>query len=231
MLVARRRGVADAETPTPDLRARGQRLLSLGVGGAGARTTGLRRGRRRVSRWSTGDAAIRRSPRRTTRAARCSALIDLATSKLHTGVRGHARGRDDCQEATARTRTRSRAASASRARSVQKGDPVSLDEAEKHLQIARDRALERGLDRLYMAALVGQAGVHDPEGPDPGARSTAAWRSPMSLFLNRILPSTSPRLPDVPASTSRRGSGLGVPHICRGPRRRFGSRSATRPRT
>jgi hypothetical protein len=41
----------------------------------------------------------------------------------------------------------------------ERGDPIGLDEAEKHLQIARDRALERGLDSLYMASLVAQAGL------------------------------------------------------------------------
>lgn len=42
---------------------------------------------------------------------------------------------------------------------VQRGDPVGWDEAEKHLQITRDTALEHGLDGQYMAALVGQAGL------------------------------------------------------------------------
>jgi ATP/maltotriose-dependent transcriptional regulator MalT len=41
----------------------------------------------------------------------------------------------------------------------EKGDPINLDEAEKHLQIARDRALEVGLDTWYATALVAQAGL------------------------------------------------------------------------
>ena len=41
----------------------------------------------------------------------------------------------------------------------EKGEPINLEEAEKHLQIARDRALEAGLDSMYMAALVAQAGL------------------------------------------------------------------------
>jgi hypothetical protein len=41
----------------------------------------------------------------------------------------------------------------------ERGDAIGLEEAEKHLQIARDRALERGLDSLHMAALVAQAGL------------------------------------------------------------------------
>jgi tetratricopeptide (TPR) repeat protein len=41
----------------------------------------------------------------------------------------------------------------------EKGEPVNLEEAEKHLQIARDRALEAGLDSMHMAALVAQAGL------------------------------------------------------------------------
>jgi len=41
----------------------------------------------------------------------------------------------------------------------ERGDPTALDEAEKHLQIARDRALELGFDSLYMATLVAQAGL------------------------------------------------------------------------
>jgi tetratricopeptide (TPR) repeat protein len=39
------------------------------------------------------------------------------------------------------------------------GDQISLDEAAKHLQVARDAALEHGLDAFHMAALVGQAGL------------------------------------------------------------------------
>jgi len=41
----------------------------------------------------------------------------------------------------------------------ERGDAIGLEEAEKHLQIARDRALERGLDSLHMASLVAQAGL------------------------------------------------------------------------
>ncbi len=40
---------------------------------------------------------------------------------------------------------------------VQRGDTVG--EAEKHLQITRDQAIEHGLDSMHMAALVGQAGL------------------------------------------------------------------------
>lgn len=42
---------------------------------------------------------------------------------------------------------------------VQRGDPIGRDEAERHLQISRDLALERGLDSLHTAALIGQAGL------------------------------------------------------------------------
>jgi hypothetical protein len=41
---------------------------------------------------------------------------------------------------------------------TEKGDATSLEEAGRHLQIARDRALEGQLDDLHMLALVGQAG-------------------------------------------------------------------------
>lgn len=51
----------------------------------------------------------------------------------------------------------------------EKGDPVNLDEAEKHLQIARDRALEAGLDSLYAAALVAQAGLMNRKGQTQAA--------------------------------------------------------------
>ena len=46
----------------------------------------------------------------------------------------------------------------------EKGDSVNLDEAEKHLQIARDRALEAGLDSLYATALIAQAGLMNRKG-------------------------------------------------------------------
>ena len=42
---------------------------------------------------------------------------------------------------------------------VQRGDPVAFDEAERHLQIARDGAIDAGLDTTHMSALVGQAGL------------------------------------------------------------------------
>src|SRR3569623_1728383 len=42
---------------------------------------------------------------------------------------------------------------------VQRGDPVACDEAERHLQIARDGAIDAGLDTTHMSALVGQAGL------------------------------------------------------------------------
>jgi hypothetical protein len=41
---------------------------------------------------------------------------------------------------------------------TEKGDATSLEEAGRHLQVARDRALEAGLDDLHMLALIGQAG-------------------------------------------------------------------------
>ena len=52
---------------------------------------------------------------------------------------------------------------------VQRGDPVGRDEAEKHLQITRDSALEHGLDSMHMAALVGQAGVMAQKGQTQAA--------------------------------------------------------------
>jgi tetratricopeptide (TPR) repeat protein len=42
---------------------------------------------------------------------------------------------------------------------VERADAIGREEAEKHLQITRDKAQEHGLDSLHMAALVGQAGV------------------------------------------------------------------------
>jgi hypothetical protein len=42
---------------------------------------------------------------------------------------------------------------------VERGDPVGRDEAERHLQVTRDQAIEHGLDSMHMAALVGQAGL------------------------------------------------------------------------
>lgn len=52
---------------------------------------------------------------------------------------------------------------------VQRGDPVGRDEAEKHLQITRDQALDHGLDSMHMAALVGQAGVLAQKGQTQAA--------------------------------------------------------------
>jgi ATP/maltotriose-dependent transcriptional regulator MalT len=52
---------------------------------------------------------------------------------------------------------------------IQRGDPVGRDEAEKHLQITRDEALEKGLDSMHMAALVGQAGVLAKKGQTQAA--------------------------------------------------------------
>jgi predicted metal-dependent hydrolase len=52
---------------------------------------------------------------------------------------------------------------------VQRGDPVAWDEAEKHLQITRDAALEHNLDGMRMAALVGQAGLMAQKGQTQAA--------------------------------------------------------------
>ncbi len=46
----------------------------------------------------------------------------------------------------------------------ERGEQVNLDEAEKHLQIARDLALEGGFDSLYTTALVAQAGLMNRKG-------------------------------------------------------------------
>ncbi len=51
----------------------------------------------------------------------------------------------------------------------ERGDPIGLDEAEKHLQIARDRALEQGLDSLYLASLVAQAALFARKGQTQAA--------------------------------------------------------------
>ncbi len=52
---------------------------------------------------------------------------------------------------------------------VERGDPVGHDEAEKHLQITRDKAQEHGLESLHMAALMGQAGVLAKQGKTQAA--------------------------------------------------------------
>ncbi len=52
---------------------------------------------------------------------------------------------------------------------VQRDDQVGRDEAEKHLQVARDSALEHGLDSLRMAALVGQVGLLTQKGQTQAA--------------------------------------------------------------
>jgi len=52
---------------------------------------------------------------------------------------------------------------------VERGDLISREEAEKHLQITRDVAQEHGLDSMHMAALVGQAGVLAKKGQTQAA--------------------------------------------------------------
>ena len=52
---------------------------------------------------------------------------------------------------------------------VERGDLAGREEAERHLQIARDASLEAGLDSLHMAALVGQAGLMAKKGQTQGA--------------------------------------------------------------
>lgn len=42
---------------------------------------------------------------------------------------------------------------------VERGDAVGREEAERHLQVSRDLALDGGLDALHTAALIGQAGL------------------------------------------------------------------------
>ena len=49
------------------------------------------------------------------------------------------------------------------------GDPIGLEEATRHVQIARDRALEHGLVELHQAALLAQAGVLSQAGKTAGA--------------------------------------------------------------
>lgn len=52
---------------------------------------------------------------------------------------------------------------------VERGDLAGREEAERHLQIARDRAIEEGLDGMHMAALVGQAALMARRGQTQGA--------------------------------------------------------------
>jgi hypothetical protein len=52
---------------------------------------------------------------------------------------------------------------------VQRGDAAGLEEAERHLQIARDRTLEADLASLHLAALIGQAGLLARKGNTKGA--------------------------------------------------------------
>jgi len=54
---------------------------------------------------------------------------------------------------------------------AQRGDQVGREEAERHLQIARDQAVEHGRDSLHMAALVGQAGLLAQKGQTQAALS------------------------------------------------------------
>lgn len=52
---------------------------------------------------------------------------------------------------------------------TEKGDRISVEEAGRHLQIARDRALEARVDDLHMLALIGQAGYLARRGRIHGA--------------------------------------------------------------
>jgi tetratricopeptide (TPR) repeat protein len=52
---------------------------------------------------------------------------------------------------------------------VERGDPIGREEAERHLQVVRDQALEHGLDAVHMSALIGQAGLLAQRGQTQGA--------------------------------------------------------------
>jgi tetratricopeptide (TPR) repeat protein len=52
---------------------------------------------------------------------------------------------------------------------VQRDDHIGREEAERHLQIARDKALEHGLDSMHLAALIGQAGLLAQKGQTQAA--------------------------------------------------------------
>ncbi len=52
---------------------------------------------------------------------------------------------------------------------VASGDPIALEEATRHVQIARDRALEHELPELHQAALLAQAAVMSYAGKTAGA--------------------------------------------------------------
>ena len=52
---------------------------------------------------------------------------------------------------------------------VATGDAISVEEASRHVQIARDRALEHRLDELHSAAVLAQAGVLSHAGKTAGA--------------------------------------------------------------
>ena len=50
-----------------------------------------------------------------------------------------------------------------------RGDQAGTEEADRVIQIARDRALEHGLTDLHVAALIGQAGLMSQRGKTAGA--------------------------------------------------------------
>ena len=52
---------------------------------------------------------------------------------------------------------------------VQRDDQAGREEAERHLQIARDQAIEHDLDSMHMAALLGQVGLLAQKGQTQGA--------------------------------------------------------------
>jgi tetratricopeptide (TPR) repeat protein len=52
---------------------------------------------------------------------------------------------------------------------VQRGDAIGREEAERHLQVVRDLALEHRLDSMHMSALIGQAGLLAQSGQTQGA--------------------------------------------------------------
>jgi hypothetical protein len=52
---------------------------------------------------------------------------------------------------------------------VARGDAIGLEEATRHVQVARDRAHAQGLDGAYVASLIGQAGVLARRGKIAGA--------------------------------------------------------------
>ena len=93
---------------------------------------------------------------------------------------------------------------------VSRGDPAGRDEARHHLQITRDKALEGHLEPMYLAALIGQAGLMAQSGQIQGALDRclevarlAVAQPDLRCWLDALTPVDFPELASPPCPETR----------------------------